>query len=164
MHASDTMKQLRTLAWAEVWMPRLFSITQSCMRLIGPSRIWPDRNILQLVSCIQSLIQFFLVSLPVPNPCGTNNGGCSDLCLIALGGDSATCACPDHFVLASDGMTCHAQCTEAQFECGGNDPKCIPKAMECDGFRDCKSDEHAGCRELLCVLALCQLSIYNKHF
>jgi len=89
----------------------------------------------------------------VPNLCEDNNGGCSDLCLIALGGTSKTCACPDDFELASDGQTCLAKCTEGQFQCRGNDPKCIPAYWECDGEPDCddKSDEHDGCPLRFCV-------------
>ena len=41
------------------------------------------------------------------NPCGTNNGGCSHLCLLAPGiipeQPSYTCACPEHFVMEPDG-------------------------------------------------------------
>ncbi|PIK34306.1 putative low-density lipoprotein receptor-related protein 2-like, partial [Apostichopus japonicus] len=78
------------------------------------------------------------------NPCGTNNGGCSHLCLIAYGGKAYTCACPDLFVLESDNKTCNATCdnTYQHFKCADNS-KCIPAYWKCDGQTDCAdgSDE-----------------------
>uniref|UniRef100_A0A0K0FI56 Low-density lipoprotein receptor-related protein (inferred by orthology to a C. elegans protein) n=1 Tax=Strongyloides venezuelensis TaxID=75913 RepID=A0A0K0FI56_STRVS len=75
------------------------------------------------------------------NPCGSNNGGCSHLCLIKEGGDSYTCSCPDQFTLQADGKSCQANCTDRQFTCGGEDAKCISKLWYCDGERDCANGE-----------------------
>ena len=36
------------------------------------------------------------------NPCAENNGGCQQLCLIADGGQSHTCACTRYFILNDD--------------------------------------------------------------
>lgn len=71
-----------------------------------------------------------LRQLPLENPCGENNGGCSHLCLLsptASGSVSFTCACPDQFYLQHDKKTCIANCTRGQFRCSGADDKCIPK-------------------------------------
>lgn len=103
-----------------------------------------------------------LRQLPYPNPCGTNNGGCSHLCLIAPphessylniegygeeGATTAKCACPNQFYLARDMKTCIANCTTGQHRCGGADEKCIPWFWKCDGEKDCKdgSDEPETC-------------------
>ncbi|XP_078656500.1 low-density lipoprotein receptor-related protein 2-like [Branchiostoma floridae x Branchiostoma belcheri] len=47
------------------------------------------------------------------NRCGENNGGCSDLCLPTPKPFNSrrdfTCTCGEGFVLADDGVTCHAQ-------------------------------------------------------
>lgn len=40
------------------------------------------------------------------NACNTNNGGCSHLCLALPGRRSMTCACPTHYTLAKDGVSC----------------------------------------------------------
>ena len=83
------------------------------------------------------------------NPCGDNNGGCSHLCLIAPGGSSYTCACPDYFYMSSDRQTCVSNCSIAQFRCGPTDDRCIPLLWKCDGEKDCKdgADEPDDCRE-----------------
>ncbi|VVD04124.1 unnamed protein product [Leptidea sinapis] len=103
-----------------------------------------------------------LRQLPYPNPCGTNNGGCSHLCLIAppyessylniegYGEEGATtykCACPNQFYLARDMKTCIANCTDGQHRCNGRDEKCIPWFWKCDGEKDCMdgSDEPDTC-------------------
>lgn len=40
------------------------------------------------------------------NPCRVNNGGCQHLCLALPGRKGMTCACPTHFVLAKDNISC----------------------------------------------------------
>ncbi|CDQ74153.1 unnamed protein product [Oncorhynchus mykiss] len=47
------------------------------------------------------------------HPCQTNNGGCSNLCLLSPGG-GYNCACPTNFYLASDGRQCMSNCTASQ--------------------------------------------------
>ena len=113
---------------------------------------------------------------PGDNPCGDNNGGCSHLCLIAPGGDSYTCACPDFFYMSADRKTCMANCTVVQFRCGLTDDRCIPLLWKCDGEKDCKdgADEPDDCRECcserICVIAasvesnFCLSSNYRKSF
>ena len=87
------------------------------------------------------------------NPCGNNNGGCSDLCLIKDGGNDFTCACHNDFKLdVADNKTCIADCTAGQFECKGKDPRCIPLTWYCDGEKDCgdddlEQDEPSTCRK-----------------
>uniref|UniRef100_A0A2C9KAN0 EGF-like domain-containing protein n=1 Tax=Biomphalaria glabrata TaxID=6526 RepID=A0A2C9KAN0_BIOGL len=84
---------------------------------------------------------------PGLNPCGTDNGGCSHLCLIAPGVANYSCACPDYFILKSDLKTCEARCTSIQYRCGRTDDRCIPRLWKCDGEKDCRdgSDEPADC-------------------
>lgn len=106
--------------------------------------------------------------------CQTNNGGCSNLCLLSPGG-GYKCACPTNFYLASDHRTCMSNCTASQvntsparsqmrtiyystvtepfplfpiqFVCKND--KCIPFWWKCDTEDDCgdRSDEPADCRE-----------------
>lgn len=40
------------------------------------------------------------------NPCHDNNGGCQHLCLALPGRRGKMCACPTHFVLAKDNLSC----------------------------------------------------------
>ncbi len=42
-----------------------------------------------------------------PSPCGSNNGGCSHLCLMAPEPPNFACACPTGVKLKSDGLTCN---------------------------------------------------------
>ncbi|CAH1789469.1 unnamed protein product [Owenia fusiformis] len=81
------------------------------------------------------------------NPCGSDNGGCSHLCVIAPGGATYTCLCPDYFLLAPDDKTCIANCSTSQFRCGVTDDRCISLLWKCDGQPDCKdaSDEPEDC-------------------
>lgn len=40
------------------------------------------------------------------SPCSINNGGCQHLCLALPGRKGMTCACPTHFILAKDNISC----------------------------------------------------------
>ena len=95
-----------------------------------------------------SFIYIFIYCLSGTNPCGTENGNCSHLCLISPGGSSYTCACPDDFTLLPDARTCDASCSAAQFLCSPTDHRCIPATWRCDGEVDCVGgNDEAGCRE-----------------
>ncbi|XP_064646226.1 low-density lipoprotein receptor-related protein 2-like [Lineus longissimus] len=108
-----------------------------------------NRQILKNLTHRPMDIQVFhpLRQLDTPNPCGTNNGGCSHLCLIAPGAKNFTCACPEFFMLSDNNKTCVANCTSLQFRCGGSDDKCIPLLWRCDGDKDCRdgADEPNDC-------------------
>lgn len=75
----------------------------------------------------------YSLQMPAENPCGTNNGGCSHLCLRSAAEPLAkfTCACPSSFRLDADGKTCMADCTEWHFRCGMPDERCIPFYWKC---------------------------------
>ncbi|KAG7248657.1 hypothetical protein CRUP_030117, partial [Coryphaenoides rupestris] len=81
------------------------------------------------------------------NPCASNLLTCSHLCLIAAGGERATCECPDHFISLMVGFTvqCVADCSSTQFRCGDNE-------RYCDGYSDCGdgSDEPQTCPPRSC--------------
>ncbi|KAI5726754.1 hypothetical protein M8J76_007920 [Diaphorina citri] len=84
------------------------------------------------------------------NPC-ENNGGCQGLCLLKPNGHRQ-CACPDNFILESDGKTCRHNCSAGQFLCEKT-MKCIPFWWKCDTQDDCgdKSDEHDQCPQFHCL-------------
>ena len=59
-----------------------------------------------------------LRQIPYPNPCGTNNGGCSGLCLLSPAKNGSVgfkCVCPNQFYMAPDGKNCIANCTTGRF-------------------------------------------------
>lgn len=47
------------------------------------------------------------------HPCQSDNGGCSNLCLLSPDG-GYKCACPTNFYLAADGKQCLSNCTASQ--------------------------------------------------
>ena len=67
-------------------------------------------------------INLYFVSLLVAiNPCASNNGGCSDLCLLSTAPGGRTCACAD-----GRGY----QLAENQRDCIGADCVCVFRMVE----------------------------------
>lgn len=50
-------------------------------------------------------VNFFFLHFSVTNQCSTNNGGCSQLCLLTPIGRK--CSCSEGLILKDDGKTCH---------------------------------------------------------
>lgn len=91
------------------------------------------------------------------NPCGSNNGGCSHLCLISAGGSNFSCSCPTSFFIGDDGKTCNAHCSPWHFRCGAPDERCIPFYFKCDGEPDCRD----GSDELNCPIRTCPIASFQ---
>ncbi|XP_072034880.1 low-density lipoprotein receptor-related protein 2-like isoform X2 [Amphiura filiformis] len=93
----------------------------------------------------------------IANPCGTNNGGCSHLCLLSTNNNGYTCKCPNNFMMNRDGKTCTANCNVHEFLCADM-KQCIPIQYKCDGESDCAdgSDEPSGCPVRHCDRGLLQ--------
>lgn len=113
-----------------------------------------------IYSVLTSYIKrYFFLNILVngSSPCGNNNGGCTHLCLISQGGSSYKCACPNSYLLESDGKTCTANCSQWQFKCGMPDEKCVPFFWKCDGEIDCKD----GSDELNCANRTCASGLFQ---
>ena len=65
----------------------------------------------------RSIIMFsypcFLHPAVSAHPCQTNNGGCSELCLLSPGG-GYRCSCPTDFYWSADNKQCLSNCTASQ--------------------------------------------------
>ncbi|XP_072180900.1 low-density lipoprotein receptor-related protein 2-like [Diadema setosum] len=93
------------------------------------------------------------------NPCGTDNGGCSHLCVIAAGGGASACLCPDNYEMQADGRTCTESCIGRQFHCP-IDGKCIEWYEQCNGFDDCLyGEDERNCPTRFCPSNLFQCNI-----
>ncbi|VDP22319.1 unnamed protein product [Soboliphyme baturini] len=81
------------------------------------------------------------------NPCGWNNGHCSQLCLLAPATEAngprlnATCVCADGYVRNKDHQSCREDCNENQIACHEPAVKCISKVYWCDGISHCLEGE-----------------------
>ncbi|VDD90121.1 unnamed protein product, partial [Enterobius vermicularis] len=135
------------------------------LRQIMRANKWTGKNEMPLVTTSQLPNDLRVCFVRCKLTDYTNNGGCSHLCLITVGANGYSCACPDQFILLSDNRTCKPNCTERQFACGGDDAKCIPKLWYCDGERDCRdgSDEPGKdiCGPRICPVGEFQCNNHN---
>ncbi len=71
----------------------------------------------------------------IQSPCGTKNGNCSHLCLMAE--EKKQCACPFGLSLSIDSANCvkPRTCSPKEFECSTGE--CIPMEQLCDRHQDC---------------------------
>ena len=99
---------------------------QCSNRLYDPNLIHVEKNV--------------LLACPGDNLCAINNGGCSDICMVAAGGE-VECHCPDFSGkrIGNGGKMCVPwpnDCSDDQFVCrNGN---CINPHWLCDLDDDCK--------------------------
>ncbi|KXJ20847.1 Prolow-density lipoprotein receptor-related protein 1 [Exaiptasia diaphana] len=71
------------------------------------------------------------------NPCGSNNGGCSHICLLAPRPKTHTCHCPEGMELLSDGKTCNNSESKSSDRLICANGVLIPVQWKCDGSDDC---------------------------
>lgn len=65
------------------------------------------------------------------NPCKINNGGCSHLCLSQPSRRGMTCACPTHYQLAKDGVSCIPPRNYIIFSQRNSFGRLLPNATDC---------------------------------
>ncbi|KAM7292782.1 low-density lipoprotein receptor-related protein 4 [Ixodes scapularis] len=75
---------------------------QSADSMTGENR----RSIIAGLDGLMNIHVFHRSRPLVPNPCASNNGGCSHLCLIAPKPKKSVCACPTGTILLNDTKTC----------------------------------------------------------
>jgi hypothetical protein len=100
-----------------------FFIHSNNLLVRKPERDYPLKVCSPLIRSL--LLYLFAVT---PNPCTDRN--CKGLCLLTPN-KTAVCACPDDFILASDGVSCIANCSSSHFVCP-HTYKCIPMWWKCD--------------------------------
>ena len=79
---------------------------------------------------VNSLLVFHTSRQSGTNQCKTNNGGCSHLCLALPGNKKMTCACPTHFTLDKDGISCSAPKNYLIFSQRGSFGRLLPNSTD----------------------------------